>query len=262
MNYQGAFRLIMHPRMEGRKNMAVDKVLLDQVGRGDSPPVLRLYGFSPAALSLGRYQRIKEKVLIDKLRQDNITLVRRPTGGQAVLHDNELTYSVILAKHHIDPFRKRTIYIFIAGLLLEGLKNLSIEAVSNREREGSLNNPDCFGSTGEYEITGISGRKLVGSAQVTTRTASLQHGSIPLDDSYKKISLYLGRGGEDKHKESGSIGQELGRRISYTEAVSAFAKGFETRLTAERGDLSPDEWDMVGKLNQRKYGEDEWNLMY
>ena len=105
--------------------MAVDEALAEAVGAGLSPQVVRLYGFSPPTLSLGRFQRIKGRYFPERLSQDGITLVRRPTGGHAVLHDDELTYSVILSKalisEQLGDSRKRTVYDFIARTLLAGL---------------------------------------------------------------------------------------------------------------------------------------------
>lgn len=151
------FRLLVDPRGEGRWNMAVDEALMESVAAG-GPPVLRLYGFSPPTLSLGRFQAVARRLDPGALARDGVTLVRRPTGGQAVLHDEELTYAVALGRGDLEPFTKREIYRFISGLLLEGLRLLGIEAVVNRHRSGSPFHPDCFGTSGEYEISSPWGR--------------------------------------------------------------------------------------------------------
>ncbi|HET6486674.1 MAG TPA: hypothetical protein VFH83_09660, partial [Spirochaetia bacterium] len=93
-----AFRLIVHPKMDGRWNMAVDEALAEAAGGGQSLPVVRLYGFSPPTLSLGRFQKARGQLDAGRLASDGVVLVRRPTGGHAVLHDDELTYSVALPK--------------------------------------------------------------------------------------------------------------------------------------------------------------------
>ncbi|RKX84120.1 MAG: lipoate--protein ligase family protein, partial [Spirochaetes bacterium] len=177
--------------MNGRLDMAVDEALLEAVGAGESNPVIRLYGFSPAALSFGRFQRIQESIHKDTILRDGIDYVRRPTGGHAVLHDDELTYAVILARTHLEPFKKRTVYQFIAEILLKGLVNLGLKAKINSTRVGDLHNPDCFGTKSEYEISSVSGEKMIGSAQFSTRHGVLQHGSIPIGPSYKRIGKYL-----------------------------------------------------------------------
>ena len=125
-----AFRLLLEAPGDGQRNMAVDEALLEAVGADRSPPTLRLYGFSPPTLSLGRFQKARELIRLEALPVDGIRLVRRPTGGQAVLHDRELTYAVVLGRGHLEPFSKREVYQFIAGLLLTGLEALGIRARS------------------------------------------------------------------------------------------------------------------------------------
>jgi lipoate-protein ligase A len=251
--------------------MAVDEALLESVGSGRNPATLRLYGFSPPTLSFGRFQRIKDKIRREAVRREGITLVRRPTGGQAVLHDGELTYSVVLHREHLQPFQKREIYRFIAELLLQGLIRLGIEGQSNRKRSGDLHNPDCFRSTGEYEIASASAKKLIGSAQVVNRSASLQHGAIPLDLSYRRIERYLAldpaKRGTSPPEEASCLSKELGKPVSYAEALKAFAEGFDTALRDRGSGLRTgtfSEWESrrAEELLENKYSGDEWNLMY
>lgn len=262
-----AFRLILQPPMEGRRNMAIDEALLLKASEEDIAPVIRLYGFSPPTLSLGRFQRLEGMIDIRKIEKSNITLVRRPTGGQAVLHDQELTYAVILSRAHIEPFGKRAIYRFISSLLLEGLRVLNIGGAINRNRIGSPYNPDCFRTSAEYEITGRESNKLIGSAQVLTRSASLQHGSIPLNSSYTGISSYIiADQPSDKDEMAGekpaSLESELGRSISFSEAASAFAAGFRKLIPVEESDLNREEMKMSEEFYLTKYLKKEWNLKY
>ena len=261
------FRLVRQAPGDGRLNMAVDEALAAAAGEGRSPPTLRLYGFSPPTLSLGRFQRARELVDPRFLAGEGITLVRRPTGGQAVLHDRELTYSVALGRDHLEPFSKREIYQFIAGLLLAGLQALGIRGQSSRAALGSPRNPDCFRSTGQYEIADAAHRKLIGSAQVVTRLSSLQHGAIPLDGSYRRISGYLRAAPEEGHGTPSSLGEELGREVGYEEASESFARG--ARFALERlglrlqpGELTAEEQDQAAALLAEKYSRDEWNLQY
>ncbi|HUI69361.1 MAG TPA: biotin/lipoate A/B protein ligase family protein, partial [Spirochaetia bacterium] len=216
-----AFRLILHPRMEGRLDMAIDEALAETVGEGRSLQTVRLYGFSPPTLSLGRFQRISGMYLPERLSQDRVTLVRRPTGGHAVLHDNELTYSVVLSKaliaERLGDSRKRTVYEFIAGILVAGLANLGIRGRINARQQGDIRNPDCFRSSGEFEITADDGRKLVGSAQMTTRSAVLQHGSIPLTNPGHRVARYLTLEEPRDSHEPSSLDEEAQRPLSFEE---------------------------------------------
>ena len=261
------FRLILDEPGNGQRNMAVDESLMESVGRPECPATIRLYGFSPPTLSFGRFQKVKDRIRWDAVRRDGITIVRRPTGGQAVLHDLELTYSVVLHKDHLHPFQKREIYRFIAELLLEGLGRLGVVGRSSRKRSGDPHNPDCFRSTGEYEIASTAARKLIGSAQVVTRVSSLQHGAIPLDMSYSRIGSYLSLPGGEEPDEPSCLSAELGKPVRFTEAVKAFAEGFDSALRSrggkvQTGTLSQGETELAEELLHRKYSGDAWNLQY
>ncbi len=265
------FRLIVHPRMDGRLAMAIDEALAEAVGNGASPPVARLYGFSPPTLSLGRFQKVRGAVDLPRLAADGITLVRRPTGGHAVLHDDELTYSVALAKTGSAPgARKREVYEFIAAVLLAGLAELGIRGTVNSSRTGDLHDPDCFGSAGEYEIA-AEGRKLIGSAQMTTRTAVLQHGSIPLSNPGGRVPLYIrreasgpavpGSAGEPAHGgEPTSLCEQAGRALTFEEVRDAFCRAFARELPAEISRLAPEEEAAAQRILASRYARDEWNL--
>ncbi len=260
-------RLILHPAMHGQANMAVDEALYRLVGEGESSPVVRLYGFSPPTLSLGRFQRVRERLNRSRMEAEGVTLVRRPTGGQAVLHDRELTYAVVLGRGHGEPFGKREVYRLIAGLLLRGLAKLGVRGISARSRQGSPHNPDCFASTGEYEIEGSDAHKLIGSAQMIGRHASLQHGAIPLDHSYTRIRCYLSLPEGAEELQASSLAGELGREVAFQEAVEVFSEGFAEALaeqgaTLERDGLSRREEELAEELRRSRYAGDAWNLMF
>jgi lipoate-protein ligase A len=249
--------------MEGRRDMAIDEALAEAVGKGASPPVIRLYGFSPPTLSLGRFQKARGQYSARQLARDGVTLVRRPTGGHAVLHDDELTYSVALSKESgplIGGARKREVYLFIARILLHGLSNLGITGTINAAQRGDVHNPDCFGSAGEYEIAGAAGRKLIGSAQMTTRLAILQHGSIPLQNPGRRVFRYLEAAQPlDSHSPS-CLNEEAGRSLTFEEVRDAFARAFRELLGARDSDLFPAERESAERIQREKYETDAWNL--
>jgi lipoyl(octanoyl) transferase len=262
----GGFRLLIHSKMEGRLDMAIDEALAEAVGSGRSAQVVRLYGFSPPTLSLGRFQRTTGMLLAERLAQDGITLVRRPTGGHAVLHDDELTYSVILSKaliaEQLGDCRKQTVYQFIAGILLAGLQRLGIPARINASRQGDLRNPDCFRSSGEFEITAPDGRKLIGSAQMTTRTAILQHGSIPMTNPGNRVSRYLAAPEPADSREPASLNELAGKPLSYHEVQSEFAAAFREQLRAADSSLTRSEQEAAARILADKFSSDAWNLAY
>jgi lipoyl(octanoyl) transferase len=258
------FRLILHPRMEGRLDMAVDEALAESVGAGTSTAVARLYGFAPPTLSLGRFQKIKAAYQPALLARDGVTLVRRPTGGHAVLHDSELTYAVALPKGDAASMfggaRRREVYLFIARILIAGLAHLGITGTVSSSQKGDIHNPDCFGSTGEYEIAGRNGRKLIGSAQMTTRHAVLQHGSIPMANPGNRVGRYLAAGEELESHPPSCLNEELDREIGFEEVQQAFARAFREHLRTEDSDLLPSERERAAQILLEKYASDAWNL--
>jgi len=219
----------------GAYNMAIDEELLARAQAGEQTPVLRFYTWSPPAVSLGRFQKIETSVHADVCRQHGIDIVRRITGGRAVLHSQELTYSIIAPLDHpLFPSSVLGTYKVIAAGLLAGLTNLGLhpEMVSRSSRhagrvEKSPNNPACFSSPSWYEIL-VNNRKIVGSAQRRVSNAFLQHGSVLMDfDPVLESKVIPGGGGSDVVT---SLNRELGRVVSIDEIKAAMVKGFEEAL--------------------------------
>lgn len=174
------WRYLPYAVYSGAENMAVDEaLLLTMANTPDPQPVLRFYGWSPATLSLGYAQSYHQEVDEEACLAEGIEIVRRPTGGRAVLHQYELTYSVIAPEH--DPHVSGTViesYLRISQALLQGLKALGVPAemvACGGVKEASSS--ACFDAPSWYELV-VGGRKLVGSAQVRKEGVLLQHGSI------------------------------------------------------------------------------------
>jgi lipoyl(octanoyl) transferase len=259
-----SFRLVVHPRMDGRRDMAVDEALAEACGRGESPPVVRLYGFLPPTLSLGRFQRAAGLLDEARLAADGIGLVRRPTGGHAVLHDLELTYAVAFSREDAEELagssRKRAVYEYIAAFLLDGLARLGVRGTVCTAQVGDPRNPDCFGAAGEYEIEGRSGRKLIGSAQMTTRSAVLQHGSIPIGNPGRRVFRYLRAEAPADFREPTCLLEETGRLVTFEEVREAFAAAARATIEARDDGLTPAEESRVDALLAERYDTDAWNL--
>lgn len=169
------WRLIYDTPTPGWWNMAVDEAILR---RGQ--PTLRFYRWIPNCLSLGYGQRVRD-VDFERLRMLEWDAVRRPTGGRAILHTTELTYSLVLPIDH--PIAAGSVvesYRRISCGLIEGLRCLGLVPIAEHLMGQHITNgPVCFETRSHYEIA-VEGRKLVGSAQVRRRHALLQHGSLPL----------------------------------------------------------------------------------
>jgi lipoate-protein ligase A len=219
----------------GAYNMAIDEELLARAQAGEATPVLRIYTWHPPAVSIGKFQKITTAVDAIACHQQGIDIVRRVTGGRAVLHNRELTYSIIARTD--DPLFPKNVhgtYKTIAAGLLQGLRNLGIpaEIVSRSSRHVGLvktNSKDaaCFSSPSWYEIL-VHGRKIIGSAQRRLSGAFLQHGSILLDyDPALEAVVIPGNSSNDVVT---SITRELGRDVPLAEVKDAFVKGFSEAL--------------------------------
>ena len=242
--------------------MAVDEALLQCMADGDDP-VLRLYGFAPPCVSLGRFQPAGD-LGDDRLRRhDGVELVRRPTGGRAVLHDDEVTYAVVLGHHHLQPFGKRAAYRASAGILLRLLPALGVQGAvqpGTARPEPQEPDPDCFRSTAEYEIT-AGRKKLVGSAQTTTRDAALQHGTIPLSGAYTRIARYLRprpAATPGQVAATTSVAQETDSCRGYDEALQLLVSAAAARLQVRRSGLSAAEARLARDLEETRYACPRW----
>jgi lipoate-protein ligase A len=264
------WRLIISPPARGAWNMAVDEAILEAAGRGDVPPTLRLYAWQPPCLSLGHAQPFTD-VDVPRLRQRGWDLVRRPTGGRAILHTDELTYSVIapvgeprLAGGVLESYHR------LAQGLLAALRSLGLpvgmQAHAGAAENGGAN-PVCFEVPSIYEIT-VQGKKLVGSAQARRKQGVLQHGSLPLGGDLTRITHALAFPDESARAEAArrllaraaTVESVLGRVVDWETAAQAFIQGFASalELTLKREELSPLETARAGELVSRKYARPSW----
>ncbi len=179
-----SWRLIHSGALRGAMNMALDEALFEAVARGDSPPVVRLYRWEPATVTLGYAQRDARAINFAACRELGFDVVRRSTGGRAVLHQHEVTYALIAPIDH--PLFAGGIlesYRAIARPLQEMLTGFGVEVElvpARRTAASSQLHDICFTAPASYELA-VAGRKIAGSAQKRNERAFLQHGSIPVD---------------------------------------------------------------------------------
>ena len=264
------WRLLITPPARGAWNMAVDESILEhaQAG-GDSLPTLRLYAWEPACLSLGRAQPFSD-VDINRLKARGWEVVRRPTGGRAILHADELTYSVIAP--NTEPNVAGTVlesYNRLAQALLLAVKNLElpVEMKEGKEDRNSTPNPICFEVPSTYEIT-VDGKKLIGSAQARKKEGVLQHGSLPLTGDLTRICQALVFENEAAREDAAkrllaraaTVESALGREVSWENAAQAFIHAFERQLglSLKRGELSESESKRAAELFKEKYEHPSW----
>lgn len=192
----GGWRFLNTGFRDGATNMAIDEALLVGVERGTSRPTVRVYGWRPPAVSTGYSQDISRELDLAACKRAGVGVVRRPTGGRAVLHAGELTYSVV-GRAGQPPLGSTIMetYLAVASALLAGLRELGVTAELARvpteaRRSAGGASPPCFVSSGRFEIV-VGGRKLVGSAQRRVGRAVLQHGSLLMDDRHVRLAELL-----------------------------------------------------------------------
>ena len=267
------WRLLITPPARGAWNMAVDEAVLEAVGRGESLPTLRLYAWEPACLSVGYAQKI-EDVDFSRLHTLGWDFVRRPTGGRAVLHVDELTYAVIAPPD--EPRVTGTVldsYHRLAQALVEALRMLSLP-VEVKEQAGTparSPNPVCFEIPSTYEIT-VGGKKLIGSAQARRKDGVLQHGSLPLTGDLGRILQALTfpdeasrlRAAERLLERATTMETALGHAVTWDAAAAAFQTAFGKvlALNLQKADLSPTERERAAELVTNKYAGATWNQKY
>ena len=265
-------------------NMAVDEAILTCHSEGRVPPTIRLYGWKPPALSLGRIQSFHRDVDAGACHKLGIDVVRRPTGGRAVLHDKEVTYSFVLTESHpLCPKQISEAFSLAAMGILKGLSLLGIKAgIQGRDsrqcrevqKGNRISSPACFDSPSWYEIV-VDGKKLVGSAQARIKNTLLQHGSILMELEPDVVSALFKLPSEavrmrvERELQLGatSISSILGRKVGFGEVSTAVRQGFINFLweafgiILEDGALTPDEIRLAAELEQKKYSMDFWNML-
>lgn len=182
------WRLIRDKSHDSFTNMAVDEAIAFACGEGKSPATLRLYGWKLPTISIGYSQKVDD-INLQYCKIAGIDIIKRPTGGRAVLHENELTYSVCSSiKNPLFPKNILKSHKKISEALLVGLKKLGIKPVLHyKTRKQISRHPVCFYAPSIYELV-VDGKKIVGSAQRRFKKSFLEHGSIPLELNRKKLT--------------------------------------------------------------------------
>ena len=269
---QATWRILRTPPMSGSWNMAIDEALLESAARGSSLPTLRLFAWQPACLSLGYAQPFSD-VDAAALSRNQWQQVRRPTGGRAILHTDELTYSVTA------PLNEARVagsvlqsYCQLAQALLAALQHLGLAARSEDEYprpagHPAAGGPVCFETPSNYEIT-ANGKKIIGSAQARRLGCVLQHGSLPLDGDLTRVTRALHFAAEADRAQAAArllahaatAENILGFAPTWQQAAQAFEAGFASALNLRwaPGELTAAEQQRAAQLVEEKYAADPW----
>lgn len=248
--------------------MAIDEAILQVMAQStDKIPVLRFYGWKPATLSLGYAQSFSKEVDVQACKEAGIDIVRRPTGGRAILHQYELTYSVIAreADQHVNGTVMES-YLKISQALLHGFKSVGIPAEMAQSKLANAESAACFDAPSWYELV-VDGRKLVGSAQVRKDGILLQHGSIMLHLDAELLFKVIQFSSEKMRerqlisfkKKACALDEVWTKPVSREELEEALCQGFKQvmEISLRESGLTSQEKDLAGSLVS-KYQADEW----
>lgn len=258
-------------------NMALDEALLNWHSEGLIAPTIRFYGWQPAALSIGYFQKVEKEIDMAAVERFGLGFVRRPTGGRGVLHEHELTYSIIVSEDYPDmPETVTEAYRVLSEGLLEGFKNLGLAAYfsvpDSDEEIANLKLPKsavCFDAPSWYEMV-VEGKKVAGSAQTRQKGVILQHGAILIElDAEKLLSLFQFDTAEAKARMAKKIPEKAvainslrTEPASLEECIIAFKAGFEQALEIDLEPyiLSAEQLEEVKRIEEKKYASDDWNF--
>jgi lipoate-protein ligase A len=264
-----AFRLLVTEPLDGALNMALDETLLEGRLADTAPPTLRFFAWEPATISLGYGQPLDHRIDVAAAAALGIGLVRRPTGGSAILHegpDLELTYSVAARAGDFEGADDLLeTYRWIGAALAAGLRRLAapVEMVPVQPSDPAAMPTFCFARTGSYELE-VGGLKVVGSAQRRQGTGFLQHGSVMLGaapDRLRRVFPGAGRPAErDPLAGMTTLEAVLGRRPGFDETMTALGEGFREvhALELSPDGLSTSEMERAETLVREKYGTERW----
>jgi len=240
MERKRAWRLIDSGYLDAYTNMAIDEAVFLMREKLGLPATLRFYAWKPAAVSMGYFQKIEDPSLEEYKRQ-KITIVRRFTGGGAILHRNEITYSLACSTHEFSAFKDITkTQQLVHEAIILGLHNLGINAELERKQSKRPDPYFCFVRPSKNDVVD-DGRKIVGSAQRRKNRAFFQHGSILMDNK-------INPEGREGKKDGGKI-------------INSLIWGFEKRLGIRLlpGQLTKEEVKLSQELRQIKYSTQNWN---
>ena len=269
------WRLLCDQPAPAAWNMAADEAMLIALSEGKISPSLRFYGWDPPAVSIGYFQKLNMEIDVAACAENEIEVVRRLTGGRAVLHEAELTYSLVVREDAPGiPTSVTNSYLYFSRAIVAGLRQLGVTAQmqqpeSQHRLVQSVSSAACFDAPSHYEIT-VGGRKLVGSAQIRRDGVLLQHGSILLSLNPEKQAAVMksscsiaGRGLADAlAKRAIGLFDILERQVDFAVMLTAFQTGFEAEcgLVLQEGSRTDREQAIIRDLAENKYSSQTWNF--
>jgi lipoyl(octanoyl) transferase len=251
------WRLISDGAGTGAWNMAVDEAILEACIAGMAPPTLRIYSWAPPAISLGHFQRPEKALFLDTCKARGIEAARRPTGGRAILHDKEITFSIITPLSALGTTGVMDSYRYLADGIIRALHTMNVPAeLIDRNSESpaahvavdKASPAACFAVKSRCDLM-VAGKKIVGSAQVHRNNVVLQQNSLPfVIDAAAWTEVF--RGMEGVAESAIGLWQAAGREVPFTEVAMALQQGFAQALGIEfcTGELTATEKDRAAEI--------------
>ncbi len=263
---QKPFRFINTGVQGTALNMAIDEAILTHYLRGDAPPTLRVFRWQRVAITLGRFQNVEREIESTLCQARGVELVRRPTGGRAVYHCDEFTYSIVIGKQEGVPSGVVAAYAYLAQGLMAALQCLGLQAVLSDEHVSKNPSAACFASSTQADLT-VNGYKLIGSAQVWKDDGLLQQGSLPLAERAEEFFDLLRYPSESARAAALALYRTKTTPLhsflpeaTWDDVATAFHTGFNAVFAQEfvPGELSASEWELAHQLVEEKYRKLVW----
>lgn len=260
------WRLLNSKSADGARNMSVDEAILASFAQNSSMPVLRLYGWDPPALSIGRFQKSRDEIDLESCHKDGVPLIRRITGGGALYHADELTYSMVCSPEQIpaalsvkDSFRILTGFLINFYCRLGLNASYAVDTVSESERLGERTS-FCFAGKETYDIL-VNGSKIGGNAQRRMKNIIFQHGSIPIVNR-TSIGLRYMKDQTPRLAEGATSLMECGIQVDADCLKRAMIDSFARQMgvSMQEDSLSGEEQSLSNKLLTNKYSTELWNM--
>lgn len=263
------WRFINTDYNDGFYNMAIDEAILNSVIEGKSPPTIRFYRWDPPTVTLGYFQKAHREIDQELCQAKGIQVVRRLTGGRAILHDKELTYSIVVSdKQKQVSGSIIESYLKISRALVKGLLNFGVVVEMMARPCKEKGSAACFDAPSWHEIV-WQGRKLVGSAQTRKHGCLLQHGSIPMVLDVELLFNLLKisnnqakqRLKENFRQKAVALEEILGKEIDYWDLAEALTEGFKQTFNINVcwDELTREEELKAINLKDTKYSQSSWN---
>ncbi len=263
-----SWRLISPRYSDAWTNMAIDEAILRGYIAGVAPPTLRIYGWKPNAISLGYFQKAGDVLDIVNCGQQKIPFVRRITGGEAIFHSDDVSYSIICSRKDLVLAESvKHSFKILTSFLINSYNALGLEASFFSEILNEVSPPSnkrcstfCFATRQGFDIS-VGGKKIGGNAQKRIKNIIFQQGCIPLKLDIKIIRALMREDLSDIENRTIALEDALGRKILFAEFASAIVSSFEKTFSLKlvEGELTPFESKLAKLLKKEKYGSREWN---